>query len=97
MSYYAGDELKVTVTFKDASGTAADPTDATVSYQDVAGTTTKTTKTLTDLTKDSTGVYHLTIDTTDFADGAWVVQAVGTGAVAAVDDAEFVIKARPLG
>ena len=96
-SFYAGDEIKVSVTFQDADGTATDPDDATLSYRAADSTTDPATVTLADMTRDSVGVYHAILDTTDFTAGAWVAQVVGTGAVAAVDVERFVIEARPLG
>lgn len=96
-SFYAGDELTVTATFKDDAGTETDPTGATLSYRAADSTADPTEVDLASMTKDSTGVYHTTIDTTDFAAGAWTVQIVGTGAVAAVNVERFVIEARPLG
>lgn len=93
---YAGDELRVSIAFTDASGTPTDPTDATLTWRDAAGTATAASAALAELAKDSAGNYHHDLDTTDFTHGRWVAQVVATGAVAAVDVETFVIRARPL-
>ena len=95
-SYFAGDELRISIAFTNDVGTATDPTATTLTWQDAAGFTPKASATLAQLTKDSTGNYHYNIDTTNFVAGTWLVQIVATGAVAAVNVQQFVINARPL-
>lgn len=95
-SYFAGDELRISVAFTDESGTPTDPTAATLTWQDAAGATPEASVTLSGMTVDSVGNWHHNIDTTNMVDGVWLVQIVATGAVAAVDIQQFVIKARPL-
>lgn len=97
MSWYAGTEVKISLTFTDeATGTATDPSTATLKYQLEGDATTLVTKSLADLTQDSTGIYHYDVDTTGFDAGRWVVDVVSTGAVAAANADSFVVLALPI-
>lgn len=85
-----GDLQRVSAVFKNAAGTATDPTAVNFKYTKPAGTTV-TLVYLTDaaLVKDSTGNYHVDLDVTDA--GWWHYRFIGTGAVQAVDDGEFMV------
>lgn len=86
--YQKGDLARVTALFKNAAGTATDPTAVSFKYTKPSGTTV-TLVYLTDagLVKDSTGNYHVDIDITEA--GWWHNSFIGTGAVQAVEHAEF--------
>ena len=94
-SFYAGQEIQVTITFTNLAGTPTDPTGATLTYRNLTYPAT-TTVSLASLTKTSTGLYTLLIDTTAMTSGSWYLQVVSTGAVAAVAVTQFTIEARPI-
>jgi hypothetical protein len=82
MSYHIGDGIRITTTFTDLAGTAADPTAVTCMVRAPNGTQTTPT-----VTKSATGIYYA--DVTVDQPGDWHYRMVGTGAVAAVDEGRF--------
>lgn len=82
--YEVGDTVRVSNTFKDAAGVAADPTTVRFKYKTPAGTTTTLTY-LTDsaLVKDSVGNYHVDVSITETGTWRWRWEGTGTNASAA--------------
>lgn len=97
MQYYAGQEIQITITFVDVNNALADPSYGTVSYRDAGLVTFTKNVDLTALTKVSTGIFTLLIDTTGFVADIWNVQVFTGGVLPVVDVAQFEILARPLG
>jgi hypothetical protein len=89
-SYDLGDVVRLTGTFTNSAGAAADPTTVTFSYTDPNGTTT-TLVYLTDaaLVKDSTGVYH--VDIAASIEGIWRWRWLSTGTGAASTEGQFAV------
>ncbi len=93
-SYLEGNVVRVTGTFTDATGAAADPTTVTVRYFiDPSGAvTTLVYVTDPEVVKDSTGVYH--VDIAVSAPGKYRYGFAGTGAVGTLianQEAYFVV------
>lgn len=89
-TYDVGDLIRVTATFTDSDGTAADPTAVTVYYKDPGGNISELVYgTDTDVVQDSTGVYHCDIDIDE--SGKWFYRFKGTGTVQAADEYWFTI------
>lgn len=89
-TYISGTLVRTTATFKDITGTLADPDAATVKYK--AGSASTQTPAAT---KDSTGVYHYDIDTSGFTGPGtltYTVEWAGTGAVQAVSSSTFTVE-----
>lgn len=86
-TYVSGSLVRVTGSFFDVTGTAADPTTVTLKYKKDAGDVTTLTYADADLTKDATGVYHVDLDTTGWAGPdtqLWTLEWIGTGTVIAI-------------
>ena len=86
--YQKLDLRRISATFKNAAGSAADPSAVTFKYTKPSGTVT-TLVYLTDgaLVKDSTGNYHVDLSLTE--PGRWFYQWKGTGTVEEVEEGEF--------
>jgi hypothetical protein len=84
--YFVGSQVRFTVTFRNAAGTATDPTAVVVKYKIALGTTVTLTYGVDGaLVKSGTGVYY--VDVTLTASGVSSFRAAGTGAlVAAVEE-----------
>lgn len=89
-TYDIGDVVRVTATFTNSSGAAADPTAILMKQKDPTPTTTTYTY-LTDvaLVKDSTGVYH--VDVYPTIAGTWYYRFEGTGTVQAASENSFIV------
>jgi hypothetical protein len=85
-SFEVGQKKTITVTFRNAAGTAADPTGVTLEIRNpsTGARTTYTYGVDAALVKDTTGVYHY--DVTLSAAGDWVFRWVGSGTIVAVDE-----------
>lgn len=84
----SGSMVRTIATFTSLSGGAANPDTVTLKYRVGLGTAV----TVSDLSSDSTGVYHYDLDTTGFAgpdDQLWVTEWIGTGAVIAIGTDSF--------
>ena len=79
-AYYAGSLVQVQATLKSGS-TLTDSTSVRLLYRNPGGTV--TTKTSTDLTNSSTGVYTFDIAVGSTSIGTWVYWFESTGAVTA--------------
>jgi hypothetical protein len=95
-SYFIGQVVRVTGTFQNTSGVATDPTTVTFKWRDpvTAAITPLVYSVDNALVKDSTGVYHVDITTSNPGDlwFAWY----GTGTVAAAIESVFIVKATRL-
>lgn len=69
----------------------ADPTTITLRVKNPAGTVTNYTYAAAELTKVSTGIYTKSLEPDQV--GTWWVEAIGTGAVVAVAETSFVVRA----
>ncbi len=87
--YDVGDKVRLTNTFTDTDGNAADPTAIAAAVKDPEGTTTQFDYAGT-ITKSSTGVYY--IDVTIDDEGTWSYRWEGTGAVVAAVEGTFVAR-----
>ena len=84
--YDVGDRVRITGTFTNEAGTAADPTGVSISVRRRDGPVSTYTYPAT-ITKDSTGVFHADYDV--MTDGVYDYRIVGTGVVTAADEGEF--------
>lgn len=89
-TYDIGDSVRTTATFK-VGGVLTDPTTITLKYKNPAGTTVTKTYALSDVVKDSTGVYHFDF-TTDTA-GTWFYRWEGTGAAKGAAEVQIQVRA----
>lgn len=86
--YDIGDSVRLSVTFT-VGTTPTDPTTITAKVRNAAGTVTTYTYAAAQITKDSTGVYHL--DITVNLSGTWVYRFEGTGTcIAAIEQILYV-------
>jgi uncharacterized membrane protein len=76
MPYHVGDNVRITTTFTNLSGTATNPTAVTCSIKSPAGTITTPTP-----VNSGTGVYYVDLALSLAGDWDWYI--AGTGAVAA--------------
>ncbi len=91
-SYLVGGQVRISVTFT-VSGTATDPTAVTALVKTPADvTTTYVYGVDAEIVKTATGSYY--IDQNLSESGTWAVAMVGTGAVVAVDERSFSVRAR---
>lgn len=84
-TYDIGDQVRLTATFKNRSGSPADPTTVTFTYQKPGGPVISDSGAVV---KDSTGVYHYDL-TLDNVPGKWRYRFAGTGALIAAEEGEF--------
>lgn len=89
--YDIGDQIRVGYTFKNSSGTAADPTTVTLKLRTPAGTETSHVY-LTDLNviKDSTGAYHYDLTLAESGTYSW--RWIGTGNVVLADEGQIAVR-----
>jgi len=83
VNIYEGTGVKVTLTFTNPTGALTDPTTVTVKVKNGATVTTYAYGT-GQITRVSSGVYVLTLTTTGSVSRNWSIEAIGTGACAAV-------------
>ena len=93
--YDKGDLVRITGTFTNSAGVAADPTTITLNVKDPSGNVGTYTYALAEITKSATGVYYkdISLDET----GYWYYQWAGTGAVESVDEDYLVVRSRQVG
>jgi len=90
--YDVGDLVRVSAVFKNASAVATDPTAISFKYRKPSTGVVTTLVYPTDaaLVRDSQGNYHVDISITE--KGVWIHKFIGTGAVQAVEESNFVVK-----
>lgn len=88
--YDIGDKPTFVATFKDSTGTLADPT--AIDFEVLAPDGTSTTGTIVDASNPSTGVYHYVLPDLD-QEGWWYVRAAGTSGVVAAVEQKFRVRA----
>jgi hypothetical protein len=88
--YDLGDLVRVTFTFKDASGVVADPSVVRFEWKLEQGGTPTAFLYPTGIVKDSTGVYHYDIDAS--AEGTYFYRAWSTGTGQAAAEDSFFVK-----
>ena len=88
-SYDVGDLVRLTATFTNSAGVVTDPTAVTclLKLRYVIGSTATTYTYPANITKDSTGVFH--VDVTPTTEGIWDYRWVGTGTVQAAVEGAF--------
>ncbi len=91
--YTIGQLVRVTGTFTNVAGAAADPTTIKFKYLTPAAKTSLVYGTDGALVKDSTGVYH--VDLTLDKEGKWRYRFEGTGALIAAGEGEFQVANSP--
>jgi hypothetical protein len=85
-SYHKGQKVRLSATFT-VLGVNTDPTSITLKVKDPAGTSTTYTYALGQVERSAAGVYYMDIMIN--ASGAWHYNFIGTGAVAAADEAHL--------
>ena len=88
--YDIGDIVRVSVEFKNLTGTLTDPTTVTLKYRDPTGTLTDWTVTAGEIVKDGVGLYHADVSPT--AAGIWAYRFVGVGTLQAAEEGTFLVK-----
>jgi hypothetical protein len=96
MNIYEGTTSRATMTFKNPTNVLTDPTTVTVRVKAGPTVTEYTYGTGTAIVRASPGVYHITVPTTATTATTWVIQAIGTGACAAVNEASFIVMPRTM-
>ncbi len=91
-TYYVGDNIKLTATFKDPDGTLTDPTTVTLETKDPSGNKTTYTYSLGEITRSSVGVFTKTFAIDEA--GLWLYEWQGTGTLAKVENAWFEARAQ---
>ena len=90
-TYDYGDQVRVTCTFTNLAGSAADPTGITFKWRTPAGTTSSYVYgTDAELVKSATGIYY--VDLTLNVEGTWYYRFEGTGALVAADEGHLLVK-----
>ncbi len=89
MTYDVGDAARLAVAFTSLSGALTDPTTVTLTIQ--APDNTQTTPSVV---HDSTGKYHYDLSITQ--SGVYLYRYVGTGAVAAVEEGQIMVRSTTL-
>lgn len=88
--YTKGRLVRFSAVFRNAAGTAADPTGVTFKVRNPAGTlTTYVYGTDAELVRDSTGNYH--VDYTVNASGEWHSRWEGSGAVVTAEESQLLV------
>ncbi len=85
-----GQQVRITGTFKDSSGTLTNPTSVSFSYKEGGTTTTYVYGTDAELVRDSTGVYH--VDITPAAAGRIEWRLWSTGNLVQAEQGSFYIR-----
>lgn len=86
-NYEVGDVVRITGTFTNTSGVAADPTAVTILVKRRDGATTTYTFAGGTVTKSATGIFYA--DHTVTAEGVYDYRIVGTGAVVTASEGTF--------
>lgn len=95
MSFTLGELIRVSGTFTNSAGTAADPTGVLFKYMNPEGTSIALVYGVdAALVKDSTGNYHIDVDANQTGTWRWRFYATGTGQTAeegsfTVDESAF--------
>lgn len=91
--YDVGTLVKVSVTFEDPSGVAADPANVFLNYRPGNSTTVTTWQYMGtgSIARDSAGVYHANLDTTG-APGDWQYRWYATGTGQTASDGMFIVQ-----
>ena len=96
-TYLAGNVVVLTATFTTvATSTLTDPTTITLKVGNTATATTTYTYAASQITRVSTGVYQVNIDTTGYSAGTYGYEWLSTGPAQAVAAGAFVVQADPL-
>ena len=88
--YDIGDIVRVSVEFKNLTGTLTDPTTVTLKYRDPSGVLTDWTVTAGEIVKDGVGLYHADVSPT--VAGIWAYRFVGVGTLQAAEEGTFLVK-----
>jgi hypothetical protein len=89
--YDVGDLVRVSGAFKDAAGTALDPTTVSFEFRDPAGAITRYVYPAdSQLVRDAVGTYHVDVDANRAGTWRWRWEATGTGQAA--EEGAFVVR-----
>lgn len=91
-TYDVGDQVRLTATLTDLSGTATDPTAVTLTVRKPDQTATDYTYAAGQVTRSGTGVYYRDVDI-DQA-GEWNYRFAGTGALVVAEEGRFYVRQR---
>lgn len=90
-TYDYGDQVRVTCTFTDLNGSAADPTGITFKWKTPEGTASSYVYgTDAELVKSATGIYY--VDLPLNVEGVWHYRFEGTGSLVAADEGHLTVK-----
>ena len=87
VKYDIGDELRLSVSFTDITGVAADPTAVTCTVRAPDGT-----ETVLNNTKSTTGSYYADVGPTQ--SGTYFFRWAGTGALVVAEEGQFYVRER---
>lgn len=99
-SYVSGSLVRVTGTFTDVNGSLVDPTTVTLKYKVGGGSIITLTFAGGGLTKQSTGIYYVDLDTTGFTGPnyqTWTLEWIGTGTCVSISNDTFNVTVPALG
>lgn len=92
-----GQEVRITATFTNSSGTLTDPTTITIEYKKPDGTTVTRTYAAGQVIKQSTGIYYYDVTPVSGEEGEWLTYYVGTGTIDAAGNDRFHVTAKVTG
>lgn len=93
-AYLAGNKVRLSCTFTDATAALVDPTTVNVEYA-LAGAATTTKAYPADIVRDSIGAYHYDVDTTGMS-GVLTYEWISTGTGQAATTGQLFIQADPV-
>lgn len=91
-TYDIGDTVRLTATYTDTGGTAANPTTVTFVYEDPSGTATTITSTSTSVSNPAVGSFFT--DLVPDEAGLWEYRSSSTGTIIASEEGYFIVRAR---
>jgi hypothetical protein len=92
MVYVIGDLVRLKVTWIDVNGAPKDPTTLACRVKDAGGTVTVYTYALSQIIKESTGVYHCDV-ATGVLSGWWSYRWEAAGAAIGAEESSFYVEA----
>lgn len=91
-TYDVGDLVTLAVELKNSAGAVVDPTTLTLTVKPALGTATTYTYALGEITKDSTGNYHMDYTVASGSGGMIYYKWTATGAAIGVEQGSFAVR-----
>ncbi len=88
--YDRGDQVRITATFTNSTGTAVDPDTIIFEYKDPSNVTSTLAYSRAELVKKSTGVYYADVSLDE--SGTWYIRAYGTGSAIAATPSSLEVR-----